>query len=235
MDRILNGERDGSRLVAGLAFHYGGRHAFVVGLWATSTHRLRPDAHADLVWRERRLCRRPGAGELVRQRPEITLGGHAQEWREGARLRLGIEAGKAWDLRQGLALIPQAQLTYLSTRFGSFNDRFGARVESDKGDSLQGRVGIALDYKRDWQSSGVSREASVYGVANVKHEFLDGTRVRVANVPVASRMARTWGSVGLGANYGWGGRYALYGQVDADVDFSGSHVVTATAGFRMMF
>ena len=76
---------------------------------------------------------------------------------------------------------------------GSFNDRFDARIESDKGDSLQGRVGIALDYKRDWQSGGVHREASVYGVANVKHEFLDGTRVRVANVPVASRMARTWG------------------------------------------
>ena len=79
------------------------------------------------------------------------------------------------------------------------------------------------------------REASVYGVANVKHEFLDGTRVRVANVPVASRMARTWGGLGLGVNYGWGGRYALYGQIDADADFSGSHVVTATAGFRMMF
>ena len=54
-------------------------------------------------------------------------------------------------------------------------------------------------------------------------------------MPVASRMARTWGGLGLGVNYGWGGRYALYGQIDADADFSGSHVVTATAGFRMMF
>ena len=48
-------------------------------------------------------------------------------------------------------------------------------------------------------------------------------------------MTRTWGSLGVGAKYGWGGRYAIYGQVDADADFSGSHVVTATAGFRMMF
>jgi outer membrane autotransporter protein len=48
-------------------------------------------------------------------------------------------------------------------------------------------------------------------------------------------MARTWGSVGAGVNYGWGERYAIYGQVDADSDFSGSHVVTATAGFRMTF
>lgn len=59
--------------------------------------------------------------------------------------------------------------------------------------------------------------------------------MRVADVPSASRMARTWGGVGAGANYGWGERYAIYGQVDADVDFSGSYIVTATAGFRMMF
>ncbi|KAG1441324.1 hypothetical protein G6F57_018740 [Rhizopus arrhizus] len=37
-------------------------------------------------------------------------------------------------------------------------------------------------------------------------------------------MARTWGSVGAGANYGWAERYAIYGQVDADVDFSGSYI-----------
>ena len=213
-----------------------GRHAFVVGLWQgnvdTTVYGLTPtltwygangvyvDVQAQANWFDSDLKSR-SAGKL----------------RNGAKAhgRLGIEAGKAWDLRQGLALIPQAQLTYLSTRFGSFNDRFDARIESDKGDSLQGRVGIALDYKRDWQSGGVHREASVYGVANVKHEFLDGTRVRVANVPVASRMARTWGGLGLGVNYGWGGRYALYSQIDADADFSGSHVVTATVGFRMMF
>ena len=238
VDRILNGERDGSRLVAGLAFHYGKADtrlssAYGKGNVDTTVYGLTPtltwygangvyvDVQAQANWFDSDLKSR-SAGKL----------------RNGAKAHgygLGIEAGKAWDLRQGLALIPQAQLTYLSTRFGSFNDRFDARIESDKGDSLQGRVGIALDYKRDWQSGGVHREASVYGVANVKHEFLDGTRVRVANVPVASRMARTWGGLGLGVNYGWGGRYALYSQIDADADFSGSHVVTATVGFRMMF
>ncbi|MNV30664.1 hypothetical protein D3C71_1219430 [compost metagenome] len=74
----------------------------------------------------------------------------------------------------------------------------------------------------------MNRESNVYGVVNVKHEFLDGTRVRVADVAVASRMARTWGSVGAGANYGWGDRSAIYGQIDADADFSGSYIVTAT-------
>lgn len=39
----------------------------------------------------------------------------------------------------------------------------------------------------------------------------------------------------MGADYAWSKRYAVYGQVDADADFSGSYVVTGTVGFRMMF
>lgn len=161
--------------------------------------------------------------------------GQLKDGRKAQSYGLGIEAGKAFGVGEGFALVPQAQLTYVSTRFSSFDDKFGAHVESDKGNSLLGRLGIALDYKSNWQAGGVNRESSVYGIVNIKHEFLDGTRLRVADVPVSSRMARTWGSVGLGVNYGWAGRYALYGQVDADADFSGSYVVTATAGFRMMF
>jgi len=41
--------------------------------------------------------------------------------------------------------------------------------------------------------------------------------------------------VDAGVNYGGGERYAIFGQVDADADFSGSYVLTATAGFRMTF
>ena len=163
--------------MAGLAFHYGKADtrlssAYGKGNVDTTVYGLTPtltwygangvyvDVQAQANWFDSDLKSR-SAGKL----------------RNGAKAhgyRLGIEAGKAWDLRQGLALIPQAQLTYLSTRFGSFNDRFDARIESDKGDSLQGRVGIALDYKRDWQSGGVHREASVYGVANVKHNSWTG-------------------------------------------------------------
>ena len=165
--------------MAGLAFHYGKadtRLSSAYGNVDTTVYGLTPTL---TVWRERRLCRRPAQANWFDSDLKSRSAGKLRNGAKAHGYGLGIEAGKAWDLRQGLALIPQAQLTYLSTRFGSFNDRFDARIESDKGDSLQGRVGIALDYKRDWQSGGVHREASVYGVANVKHEF-DGTRVRVA-------------------------------------------------------
>lgn len=238
VDRILAGQEAGSRLVGGMAFHYGKADTHVFSAYGNGTidstaYGLTPtltwygknglyiDTQAQATWFESDLNSRL-AGKLKGGSRANSYG-------------LGIEAGKAFGLSERLALIPQAQLTYASTRFDSFNDKFGAHVESDKGDSLLARVGIALDYKSNWQTGGVSRESSVYGVVNVKHEFLDGTRVRVADVPAASRMARTWGSVGAGANYGWAERYAIYGQVDADVDFSGSYIVTATAGFRMTF
>lgn len=238
VDRILAGQEEGSRLVGGIAFHYGKADTHVSSAYGngtidTTAYGLTPtltwygkngfyvDTQAQATWFDSDMNSR--------------LAGKLKSGRQANSYGLGIEAGKAFGLGERFALIPQAQLSYVSTRFDSFNDKFGARVESDKGDSLLARMGIALDYKRNWQTGGVNRESSIYGVVNVKHEFLNGTRVRVADVPAASRMARTWGSVGAGANYGWGDRYAIYGQVDADADFSGSYIVTATAGFRMTF
>ncbi|WP_088159684.1 autotransporter family protein [Achromobacter xylosoxidans] len=238
VDRVLAGAEEGSRLVGGLAFQYGKADTRVSSVYGngkidTTSYGLTPtltwygknglyiDAQAQATWFDSDLNSR--------------LAGKLKGGQKAQSYGLGIEAGKAFGVAEGFALIPQAQLTYVSTRFDRFNDRFGARVESDKGDSLLGRLGVALDYKSNWQTAGVTRESSVYGVVNVKHEFLDGTSVRVAGVPAASRMARTWGSIGAGMNYGWGERYAIYGQVEADADFSGSHIVTATAGFRMAF
>nr|WP_242697543.1 autotransporter outer membrane beta-barrel domain-containing protein [Bordetella petrii] len=238
VDRVLYGRQDGSRLVGGINFNYGTANARVSSLYGnghidTASYGLGPtltwygkdgtyvDAQAQATWFDSDL-RSSLAGELENGQNARSYG-------------LGIEAGKAFALNDTFALVPQAQISYVSTRFSAFNDKFGARVESDKGDSLQGRLGVALDYKRSWDAAGKTREASVYGVVNVKHEFLDGTRVEVASVPVSSRMGRTWGSVGLGANYGWSERYAIYGEVAADADFSGSYILAATAGFRMAF
>lgn len=238
VDRVLAGQAEGSRLVGGLAFHYGKADtrvssAYGDGAIDTTSYGLTPtltwygengvyiDTQAQAAWFDSDLDSR--------------LAGTLKKGRKAQSYGLGVEAGKAFGLAEGLSLIPQAQLTYAATRFDSFNDKFGAHIESDKGDSLLGRLGIALDYKSNWQTAGVNRSSNVYGVVNVKHEFLDGTRVRVAGVPAASRMARTWGSMGAGADYRWGERYAIYGQIDVDADFSGSYIATATAGFRMMF
>ncbi|MBB1594342.1 autotransporter outer membrane beta-barrel domain-containing protein [Achromobacter sp. UMC46] len=238
VDRILAGQEEGSRLVGGIAFHYGKADTHVSSAYGngtidTTAYGLTPT----LTWYGKNGFYIDAQAQATRYDSDLNsrLAGRLKGGNQANSYGLGIEGGKALGLSERLALIPQAQLTYASTRFDRFNDKFGTRVESDEGDSLLARVGMALDYKSNWQTGGANRESSVYGVVNVKHEFLNGTRVNVADVPVASRMARTWGSVGAGANYGWGDRYAIYGQVDADADFSGSYIVTATAGFRMTF
>ena len=216
VDRLLAGEQGGSRLVGGLALHYGKADtrvssAYGDGTIDTTAYGLVPtltwygkdgvyvDAQAQATWFDSDLKSR--------------LAGKLKDGQRARSVGFGVEAGKAFTLNDSLALIPQAQLTYASTHSGSFNDRFGALVDPGKATSLLGRVGVALDYKRRWQAGGHERESSLYGVINLKHEFLDGTRLRVADVPFSSRMTRTWGSLGVGANYGWGGRYAIYGQV----------------------
>lgn len=239
VDRILSGEQGGSRLVGGFNVHYGTAKTHVSSRYGdgsidTTAYGLGPtltwygndgtyvDTQAQATWFNSDLNSR--------------LAGKLRDGQNARSYGLSVEAGKPFALKEGLALIPQAQVSYVSSHFGRFNDKFDARVESDKGDSLQGRLGIALDYQRNWHdASGKARQANVYGVLNVKREFLDGTRVQVSSVPVSSRMGRTWGGMGVGANFGWNERYALYGEVGADADFSGSYVVTATAGLRIAF
>ncbi len=239
VDRILVGEQGGSHLVGGFVVNYGTANTHVKsdygnGSIGTTAYGLGPtltwygkdgtyvDTQAQATWFDSDL--------------KSSLAGKLENGQNARSYGLSVEAGKAFALQEGFALIPQAQLSYVSTRFGDFNDKFGARVDSDKGDSLQGRLGVALDYRRSWRDAGgKAHEASVYGVVNMKHEFLGGTRVLVSSVPVSSRMGRTWAGLGVGANYGWSERYAVYGEVATDADFSGSYTVTATAGFRMAF
>ncbi|MGY6268175.1 autotransporter family protein [Achromobacter denitrificans] len=239
VDRVLFSRQDGSRLVGGVNFSYGTANTHVSSPYGkgsidTAAYGLGPtltwygkdgayvDAQAQATWFNSDL--------------RSSLAGKLENGQNARSYGLGVEAGKAFALDEGFALVPQAQISYVSTHFSAFNDKFGARVDSDRGDSLQGRLGLALDYKRSWQDAGGNaRESNAYGVLNVKHEFLEGTRVGVSNVPVGSRMGRTWGGVGFGANYGWSERYAVYGEVAADADFSGSYLITATAGFRMAF
>ena len=79
----------------------------------------------------------------------------------------------------------------------------------------------------------------LYAVADLSHEFLDGSAVDVSGVPVFSRLERAWVGLTAGGTYAWGeGRYTLYGEVSGDTSLSGfgdSYDVAGTAGFRVRF
>jgi len=79
------------------------------------------------------------------------------------------------------------------------------------------------------------RRLNLYSLINLKRELLDGTRVTVSGTPFDTRQGRTWAGVGVGGDYTWDERCAIYGEVAADSDLKGSYSVSATAGFKMRF
>lgn len=151
---------------------------------------------------------------------------------------LSLEAGRRFAAFGSWSITPQAQLVYSSVDFDSFDDRFGARVSLDDGDSLVGRLGMALDREESWQrADGQTARAKIYGIANLYGEFLDGTAVDVSGTGFETRNDPVWAGLTLGSSYIWGDeRFSLYGEVAAKSslkDFGDSYAVSGTAGLRV--
>ena len=150
---------------------------------------------------------------------------------EGVGYAFSIEAGRR--IAEGnWSLTPQAQLAYASVDFDDFTDPYGANVSLDSGDSLKGRIGMALNYDA---GTGEGR-SHVYTIVNLTYEFLDGTAVDVAGVDVAFEPDSFGAELGLGGTYRWaGGKYALSGEALASNSFEGSYGFTGTLGFSAAF
>ena len=160
-----------------------------------------------------------------------SLLGRRADGLSGDGLAAALEAGHGFTVG-GLRLTPQAQLSYAKVDFDSFTDGFGALVANDKSESLIARASLGLDY-------AMAAGGGLYAVADLSHEFLDGSAVDVSGVPVFSRLERAWVGLTAGGTYAWGeGRYTLYGEVSGDTSLSGfgdSYDVAGTAGFRVRF
>lgn len=152
-------------------------------------------------------------------------------------LTLSVEAGKTLATGGRFGLTPQAQLTYSTVDFDSFIDPLGASVVADQGDSLLARLGVALDH--DWADASHGGQGRLYGLANLTHEFLDGSRIEVSGTRIASRPERTWAGLAAGASYAWGaGRYLVYGEASGETPLSSagdSYAVSGTVGLRVRF
>ena len=147
-----------------------------------------------------------------------------------------VEVGRRFAFAGPWAVTPQAQLSYARVR-GDFTDNFGADVSIDDGDSLVGRLGVALDYRSAWLGPRGPNHAVVYGIANVYREFLDGTTVDISGTPFSTENEKLWGGLGLGGTYAWAGdRYALFGEVSVNTsldNFGDSYSVNGIAGLRI--
>ena len=230
------------RLIGGLTVHYGTISGDIdsfygngdidttgFGLGATLTwygdNGFYVDAQSQATWYDTDL-----KSDLVN--------GAMESGSNGFGYALSLETGRRFAASGPWSVTPQAQLIYSSVDFDTFNDRFGARVSLDDGDSLIGRLGVALDHEETMQrTDGQTALAKVYGIANLYGEFLDGTAVDVSGTGFESRNDPVWAGLTLGGSYTWNDeRYSLYGEVAAKSslkDFGDSYAFSGTAGLRV--
>ncbi len=144
-----------------------------------------------------------------------------------------IVTGKRLGINGPWSLMPQAQLVY-SALDSDFNDSFGAKVSFDRGDSLNVRLGVALDHQKSWRDArGKPTRTNAYGITNVYYEFLGGTRVDVAGTNFASGYEKLTAGFGTGGTYKWGNdKYTVYGEALVKSSFGDDYSVGGTAGFR---
>ncbi|MPR64353.1 autotransporter outer membrane beta-barrel domain-containing protein [Ochrobactrum intermedium] len=157
---------------------------------------------------------------------------------DGFGYALSIESGNRFEINPEWSVTPQGQLIYSSIDFDNFTDAFGAPISLDKGDGLQGRLGITLDHETSWQNdNGMLSRSHFYGIANLYYEFMDGTKVDVAGVSFASMQDRARGGIGIGGSYNWDDdKYSIYGEglVNTSLhDFGDSYTLKGNVGFRV--
>lgn len=230
------------RLIGGLTAHYGTISGDIdslygngdidttgFGLGATLTwygdNGFYVDAQSQATWYDSDL-----KSDLV--------DGAMESGNNGFGYALSLETGRRFAASGPWSITPQAQLVYSSVDFDTFNDRFGARVSLDDGDSLVGRLGVALDREESWQrTDGQTARAKIYGIANLYGEFLDGVAVDVSGTGFETRNDPVWAGLTLGGSYFWNDEcYQLYGEIAAKSslkDFGDSYALSGTAGLRV--
>lgn len=165
-----------------------------------------------------------------------SLAGTMAEGDDAIGYGFSMETGKRFAFGGPWAITPQAQLAYTRASFDFF-DSFATSVSSQDGDSLLGRLGLALDYRNAWVGNAGPARSNVYGIANLYHEFSGGTSVDVAGVRFRSEPEDLWGGLGLGGTYSWAAeKYALYGEVSVNTsldNFGDNYSVNGTTGFRV--
>jgi outer membrane autotransporter protein len=120
-------------------------------------------------------------------------------------------------------VVPQAQLRYAAVDFHAFTDSFGSEIALERGDSLVGRLGVAIDY-----AQGANR---LYAVGNLTYEFLEGTAVVVSGTDFSFEGQKLGAELGLGGHLEWNdGALALHGELLGRTSFEGSGGLKGTVG-----
>lgn len=238
-------ENKSGRLVGGLNAQYGNASSDIDSFYGTG--RINADAYGlggTLTWYGENGVYVDGQAQanwFSGKLSSRTLGQNLSKDNDGFGYALSVETGKRIGVSDGWSVTPQAQLMYSSVDFDSFTDPYGARVSMGKGDSMSGRLGVAADYQNAVRDSAgtVINRTSLYGIANLYYEFLDGTDVKVSGTRIRNADRRLAAGIGAGVAYSWAKEaYAVYGEVATKTnleDFGDSYSYMGTVGLRVRF
>ncbi|QFP65854.1 autotransporter outer membrane beta-barrel domain-containing protein [Brucella anthropi] len=241
IDGLLT-ETENGKLIGGVTIHYAHGKTDINSVYGDGE--IRTDGYGfggTLTWYGENGFYLDGQGQVTWYTSDLNsllANTNLTDGNDGFGYTLSLEGGKRIAIDPAWSLTPQAQLVYSNVDFDAFTDVFGSRVSIDRGESLQGRLGLTLDHENSWQNDkGLLDRTHVYGIANLYYEFLEGTKVDVQGVSFASRNDRVWGGLGIGGTYNWDDdKYSIYGEglVNTSLNnFGDSYSVKGTVGFRM--
>ncbi|MEM7444425.1 MAG: autotransporter outer membrane beta-barrel domain-containing protein [Pseudomonadota bacterium] len=152
----------------------------------------------------------------------------------GSGMAASGEAGWRFALSDTFSVVPQAQLTWQTVDVDEFTDPDGRSVNLSNGDSLEGRLGAAVEAT----FAAGSTPIALYGEANLHHDFLGENEVIVSaaagDTPINQTLRNTSASLGMGGTVGISEGLALYAEVDYRVPFDGGiQGVQASGGLRL--
>jgi fibronectin-binding autotransporter adhesin len=238
LEGVLLDGTDGS-LTVGLTAQYGRHYAEVFSAYGDGSNFTESlGLGGTLTWRGTDGTYVDAQAQIASFSSDLDAIGYALiEDNAGTGLAVSLEVGRKLVLDDVWAVTPQAQLRYASVDFDDFTDAFGSEISLDRGDSLVGRIGVAVDYQTDWQDDeGRAASSKLYGIANLTYEFLDGTTVVVSGTDLDYSGQKFAGELGLGGTLEWAdGTQSVHGELLGSSSFEGSYAVKGTIGFAGRF
>jgi outer membrane autotransporter protein len=154
---------------------------------------------------------------------------------DGTVWALSIEGGYRYETSPNYYVVPQAQLIYADAEFDDFTDPFGADVSVDDGDSMVGRLGVAIEYQDLPTADGDVSRLHAYGIANLYYEFMGDTGVAVDGIDLQDNNDELWGEVAGGLTYLFDTNWSVYaegGYLTSLENIGDSQVLRGSLGVR---
>lgn len=175
---FINDER--GRAIASLFAHYGTSDALVkratgatAGTWDTTGYGV----GAALTWIDAAGWYVDVVGQYTAFDVDTTTAVGGTGSTDASATALQVSAGWKLTPLEGVALVPQAGLTYQLINIDTYTDSFGTVSSFSSNDSFEGRIGVKLATDdHGWANASIE--------ANIVNEFLDGGTTTVAGTPI---------------------------------------------------